>query len=180
MLLVVDSGAPVPRRRDRDHPRLSERVGDHRRDLRQHLDLPVAEVALAAGLDRLVHLLDALGRRVGDAADADRFGVGRRLGLEAHPRRVGLGLRDLRRVELGDALQTLRFLALRLGLRDQRRVGRLGLLQLALLVRDRALGVELRFLRRGAPGWPRRSRSSPAPRPPTGGAAPRPLPTARS
>ena len=44
-------------------------------------------------------------------------------------------------------MKTGRFLTFRFGLRDQRRVRRLGLLELALLVRDRALGLELRFLR---------------------------------
>ena len=83
-----------------------QRIGDRRRDLRQHLDLPIAEVALATCLDRLIHLLDALRRRVGDPADADRFGVGCGLGLESHARRVGVRLRDLRGVELGDALQS--------------------------------------------------------------------------
>jgi len=51
--------------------------------------------------------------------------------------------------ELRDALKTKGGLLLRFRLGDQGRVGRLCLLQLALLVRDHALGFELRVL--GAP-----------------------------
>ena len=60
-----------------------------------------------------------------------------------------LRLGDLRRVELRRALKPERLLPLRLGLRDERGVRGLRLLQLALLVGDRSLGVELRFF--GAP-----------------------------
>ena len=147
MLFVVVSGAPVSPFGDRHELRLCQRVGDRRRDLRQHLDLAVAEVRLAAGLNRLIHLLNAFRCRLGDLANANRLGVRRRFGLEAHARRVGFRLRDLRRVELGDAHETGRFLPLRFRLRDERRVRRFRLLELALLVRDRTLGLELRFLR---------------------------------
>ena len=66
----------------------------------------------------MIDFLDALGRRLGDASNADRFRVGGRLGFDAHARRVGLGLRDLCRVELGFALHAHRFLSLGFGLRD--------------------------------------------------------------
>ena len=66
---------------------------------------------------------------------------------EANARGVGAGLRDLRRVQLGGAHEALRFLTLCFRLRDERGVRRLRLLELALLVGDRALGLELCFLR---------------------------------
>jgi hypothetical protein len=93
MLLLVVSGAPAS-------PLeivtifASARACDRGRDLWQHLDLPVAEVRLAAGLDRLVHLLDALRGGIRDPADANGLGVGR-ASPQAHLP-IGPGLRDLR------------------------------------------------------------------------------------
>ncbi len=95
----------------------------------------------------MVDFLDALRRRVGDFANSNRLGVRRRFGGETHHRRVGFRLSDLRRVQLGDAHEPRGFLALRFRLHDERGVAGLGLLQLALLIRDRALGIELCFFR---------------------------------
>ena len=52
MLFVADCAAPpcADVAGDRHQLRLRQRVGDRRSDLGKHLDLPVAEVALAAGL----------------------------------------------------------------------------------------------------------------------------------
>jgi hypothetical protein len=115
-------------------------VRDGRGDLRQELDLAIAKVAFATELNGAWFTFWMLSA-VASAMRLMRMASASAAASASSRTRMASALACAIRVasELGAALHAGGLLALGFGLSDQRRVGGLGLRELALLVRDDAL-----------------------------------------